>query len=1033
MSRSGFDVKPGDMARSTPSPTGTDPAVSLAQAEFKSGAFTDITPSPEQWQPVMDWSGAGQTSGIPMMQSLQAPILIPNSSTLPLHTNFTGEPMLQFTAAPALHAYPTPVSTVPNMSLPFGRPTVSAFPFTGAPAARPIPAVRSHARGADRGRKSKGKSKAKEKPSLASPTESSPASSIAPKTHLPSPEPPSPPKRPSIKRQRPEDDEDEASSAQLPPHRLAHTVIEKRYRTNLNDKISALRDSIPALRAMCRSSSDEGDYGAVDLDGLAPAQKINKGAVMAKATEYIKHLEKQKNRMEQEIFELRTRVANMETMLSSRYAVPSSMATHPMPFYAPEIYSQTPMSQSQPADVNLPPYGPQSFPAYPGQQLGPDARRPTVVGRSNFMGRAMLAGVTTLMIVEGVSRRRQKDNDGQALFALPLEGLIPSTNPASVPDMLFSVVRFITIIASLIYIFLPLFSYRPKHHKKADPVKLMSGYSLASPVELRQKAWLTAVQTVWVPGNSIWLEIAALCLKMLKLSTRKLVGWNGYSRITGLTREHENARVRAWEVAIDAQLTGGDAEISNGRLLLTYLASNTLPDTPARLMLKALHARMLFWESPGARSARHHLLNLVTAERARGHWNAARRMHRISGLDGSTKRSDDGLLPHHLAALLELDAGDVLVDAVVQRAVNLAWNRASSSGTGAAGAEGDDDGAMDAVVADVHIAAPLDALAAWWSTLVLGRVLLHAIGRQLGPAGRGAGGGAGDDLREDLRGDLRLALRAAPPPSWARVRALVAQAVLVDRHRALNIAQAAAALPRLAAAAEEPLSDASEPSTGSSGAPPPAPGQRYAFADRPSAFFVRDGPVPGDVRAALALARCVALASPCAERLPSTSSPPSSARARRARLRHAAALAGGAAARAAGPGALSLLSLAAALLLLRRFGARGALRRRAAAAVERLAAAVRVWVGGGDGCASAAAAAAGDGGAGAAAARVPGFVREAAVRCCVGLGRRAAGAADEEDGADENDSGYGSGDGRRLRGGKAPAGESAAAETVGAV
>ena len=62
-------------------------------------------------------------------------------------------------------------------------------------------------------------------------------------------------------------------------------MIEKRYRTNLNDKISTLRDSIPALRAMCRSSCDESDYGAVDLEGLVPAQKINKGAVMAKATE----------------------------------------------------------------------------------------------------------------------------------------------------------------------------------------------------------------------------------------------------------------------------------------------------------------------------------------------------------------------------------------------------------------------------------------------------------------------------------------------------------------------------------------------------------------------------------------------------------------------------------------------------------------------------------------------------------------------------------------------------------------------------
>jgi hypothetical protein len=814
-------------------------------------------------------------------------------------------------------------------------------------------------------------------------------------------------------------------------------VIEKRYRTNLNDKISALRDSIPALRAMCRSSSDEGDHGNADLEDLAPAQKINKGAVMAKATEYIKHLEKQKTRMEQEIYELRIRVANMESMLSNRYAVPTA-ATQPMPFYAPEIYSQTPMSQPQATDLNnIPPFEPHAFPAYPGQ-AGAEPRRQTVAGRGNFMGMAMLAGVTTLMIVEGVSRKRQKDNDGRALFALPLDGLMPSANAASVSDMLLSALRFLMIISSLVYIFLPLFSYRPRHHKKAEPVRLMQGYSLASPVELRQKAWLTAAQTVWVPGNSLWLEIAALGLKMLKLSARKLIGWNGYSRITGFTQEHERARVKAWEIAVDAQLTGGDAEISNGRLLLTYLASNTLPDTPARLMLKALHVRMLFWQATGTRSTRHHLLNLATAERARDHWAAARRLHRLSGLDGRSKRSDDGGLPHHLAALLELDADDVLVDAVIQRAHNLAWDRPTGSG---ADADVAGDAAMDGVVADVHIAAPLDALAAWWSTLVLGRVLLHAIAGQLD--GRG-----GVDLPADLQNDLRLALRAAPPPSSARVRALVAQAVLVDRHRALNIAQAAASLPRFATAVaaaahppaavvvDEVLSDYSaSPSSipDSEASSPRMLDQRYAFADRPLGFFVRDAPVPGDVRAALALARCVALASPADRPSPSSSSSGSSARARKARIRHAAALVN-AGVRVA-PGSFSLLSLAAALLLLRRFGARAALRKRAAVGLERLAVAVRVWVGAGDECAGCGGEEAGCEGvdacqAGAEATRaprVPEFVREAAVRCCVGLGRRAAGAADDDDdGVDDNDSGYGSGEERRLRG------KPTAVEAVGA-
>ena len=56
-------------------------------------------------------------------------------------------------------------------------------------------------------------------------------------------------------------------------------MIEKRYRTNLNDKIAALRDSIPSLRVAAKNSSHgEGSQEDVqeDLQGLSPALKLNK-------------------------------------------------------------------------------------------------------------------------------------------------------------------------------------------------------------------------------------------------------------------------------------------------------------------------------------------------------------------------------------------------------------------------------------------------------------------------------------------------------------------------------------------------------------------------------------------------------------------------------------------------------------------------------------------------------------------------------------------------------------------------------------
>lgn len=62
---------------------------------------------------------------------------------------------------------------------------------------------------------------------------------------------------------------------QAPVKKTAHNMIEKRYRTNLNDKIAALRDSVPSLRMMDRKVSN-GDDTLDDLQGLDAPHKLNK-------------------------------------------------------------------------------------------------------------------------------------------------------------------------------------------------------------------------------------------------------------------------------------------------------------------------------------------------------------------------------------------------------------------------------------------------------------------------------------------------------------------------------------------------------------------------------------------------------------------------------------------------------------------------------------------------------------------------------------------------------------------------------------
>lgn len=113
-------------------------------------------------------------------------------------------------------------------------------------------------------------------------------------------------------------------------------MIEKRYRTNLNDKIAALRDSVPALRVMVHrlEHADVNDGGNIDVmdeikaeaglaadddvSGLAPAHKLNKATILSKATEYIAHLERKNRSLAKENSALRNRVEGFEMLVMSR-------------------------------------------------------------------------------------------------------------------------------------------------------------------------------------------------------------------------------------------------------------------------------------------------------------------------------------------------------------------------------------------------------------------------------------------------------------------------------------------------------------------------------------------------------------------------------------------------------------------------------------------------------------------------------------------------------------------------------------------
>ncbi|KAI4861577.1 HLH-domain-containing protein [Hypoxylon rubiginosum] len=104
--------------------------------------------------------------------------------------------------------------------------------------------------------------------------------------------------------------------------RAAHNDIERKYRTNLKDKIAELRDAIPSLRAI----PEDGDDNENPASRTAP--KVSKGTVLTKATEYIHQLERRNRSMAQKNEELARRLHAFEQLVGAA----------PAPNWAPQGY-----------------------------------------------------------------------------------------------------------------------------------------------------------------------------------------------------------------------------------------------------------------------------------------------------------------------------------------------------------------------------------------------------------------------------------------------------------------------------------------------------------------------------------------------------------------------------------------------------------------------------------------------------------------------------------------------------------------------
>ncbi|PYH88068.1 hypothetical protein BO71DRAFT_150483 [Aspergillus ellipticus CBS 707.79] len=603
----------------------------------------------------------------------------------------------------------------------------------------------------------------------------------------------------------------------MPAKKRAHNVIEKRYRANLNEKIAELRDSVPSLRASKGVSAGllEDDDG----EGVTASSKLNKASILSKATEYIRHLEIRNKRLEDENTALKNRLRQAEkavdhTLTSaasvsspSNYTVSgeSGASSSPSVFsHAEDSPSDSPTSAHPPEGLLRVPDAfkrmhaetpkdnafSQSYMQFPSNSASSGGR-----SRRYYPNKYMLGALAGLMVIEGMGSEKKTDSTAKGLLAVPVnlfsnfQTLLQSPTAAYYITMVRNfwyswharAISHFLILATLVVgsafvVFVYLFNATPGRQSSPLKTASLSDASL-SPSNYRRQAWLTSIQRVGVPRHRFFREWYVVTSRCFEYVLRCLLGWKLYSSITGVTEDDENGRVKTWDIAIDAQLAGGDPEISKSRLVLTIFAAGTLPRSPMRMMLKALHCRILLWRVGNPGSWSFDLSNDVARSLARYQWDLARKMHQ------SIPKGSPDALPSHLAALLQLDCEDVMIDNLVQRAANLTWNRPTQEGTD------DDEALLDVVEEDPAIQSSLDALAAWWSSHLLQRALLRYFEAS-------SGGPDAKKSRDLFKSKIKLALNVAPQPSAAHTRALVMQAVFLEQDRAANIGAVLAALPK---------------------------------------------------------------------------------------------------------------------------------------------------------------------------------------------------------------------------------------------
>ncbi|AOA63252.1 Putative transcription factor [Komagataella phaffii CBS 7435] len=223
--------------------------------------------------------------------------------------------------------------------------------------------------------------------------------------------------------------------------RSTHNMIEKKYRTNINSKIIALRDAVPSLRIAAYADNS---LTIDDLEGLTPASKLNKASILTKATEYIKHLEGKNRRLMDEVTILKGYMQQAPGQLNRRFLSTPQPQQHQQlqtDSQQQQSHQQQQSLQQQPHGQSIPmgnTFGYPEFSSYPPSNSIPLGQKIALGGLTGMVGTQLYAG---------------QDSDLKGLSTLPFAHVFPILQNAK----LIHTLKIFFVCYALFYLLYPIF------------------------------------------------------------------------------------------------------------------------------------------------------------------------------------------------------------------------------------------------------------------------------------------------------------------------------------------------------------------------------------------------------------------------------------------------------------------------------------------------------------------------------------------------------------------------------------------------